>query len=102
MTTSINTLPYPSHRGRGILKKTCLPTGRFSKLELDMLMTERQQFDLLINGEIVSSSSGKYFDLINPSTGEVFARVADAASEDVQEGNCLTRVKNLTRGLGAR
>ena len=58
-----------------------------------MLMTERQQFDLLINGEIVSSSSGKYFDLINPSTGEVFARVADATPEDVKKAISDARQK---------
>ena len=62
--------------------------------------TQLRQFDLLINGGIVGSSSGKYFDLVNPSTGEVFARVADPCPEDVKR-QFLTRVRNLMKGLGA-
>ena len=31
--------------------------------------TQLRQFDLLINGGIVGSSSGKYFDLVNPLHG---------------------------------
>ncbi len=50
-----------------------------------MLAVKPQQFDLLINGKIVPSSSGKYFELINPSTGEVFGRVADASKEDIEK-----------------
>src|SRR6185436_19911129 len=41
-----------------------------------------EQFDLLIDGEIRKTNS--YFDSINPSTGEVFARIADASSQDVK------------------
>ena len=40
-----------------------------------------QQYDLLIDGNLVKAS--KYFDSLNPSTGEVFAQIADASSEDV-------------------
>lgn len=50
-----------------------------------MLTVEKQQFDLLVNGELVAAGSGKYFELVNPSTGEAFARVADATPEDVQK-----------------
>jgi len=32
----------------------------------------------------MNTTSGKYFDAINPSNGEVFARIADADGEDVQ------------------
>src|SRR3990170_2246252 len=53
--------------------------------KVDMLTVEKQQFDLLVNGEIVPSSSGKYFELVNPSTGEAFARIADATVEDVRK-----------------
>ncbi len=55
--------------------------------------TQLRQFDLLINGGIVGSSSGKYFDLVNPSTGEVFARVADACPEDVKKAISDARQK---------
>lgn len=37
---------------------------------------------MLINGEWVESSSGEYFDSINPATGEVVARVPRATRED--------------------
>ena len=37
-----------------------------------------QQFDLLVEGRISEPLSRKYFDCVNPSNGEVFARVADA------------------------
>ena len=42
------------------------------------------QFDLLVEGKITPPLSGKYFDCINPSNGEVFARVSDADTVDVQ------------------
>lgn len=32
----------------------------------------------------MNTTSGKYFDAINPSNGDVFARIADADGEDVQ------------------
>ncbi len=58
-----------------------------------MELTSLQQFDLLVNGGIVGSSSGKYFDLVNPSTGEAFARVADACPEDVKKAISDARQK---------
>jgi phenylacetaldehyde dehydrogenase len=38
---------------------------------------------LLIGGEWVASASGKTFDVYNPATGEVLAKVAEGSSEDV-------------------
>src|SRR5260370_14641953 len=38
---------------------------------------------LLINGQWVSSASGKTFSTINPSTGEVITQVAEADAPDV-------------------
>ena len=49
-----------------------------------MTTTAIQQFDLLIEGKISPSLGGKYFDAVNPSNGEVFARVSDADTVDVQ------------------
>lgn len=43
-----------------------------------------QQFDLLIEGRMAPSLSGRYFDCVNPSNGEVFARVADANDVDME------------------
>ncbi|HQP10472.1 MAG TPA: aldehyde dehydrogenase family protein [Candidatus Omnitrophota bacterium] len=42
------------------------------------------QLDLLINGEIRPATTGTYFDSIDPSTGEIFARVANAGMEDMR------------------
>ena len=58
-----------------------------------MLTVEKQQFDLLVGGELIGAASGKYFELVNPSTGEAFARVADAALEDVRKAISNARSK---------
>jgi len=42
------------------------------------------QLPLLINGQLKETQGGKCFDSINPSTGEVLAKVADASVEDMQ------------------
>jgi aldehyde dehydrogenase (NAD+) len=42
-----------------------------------------QQYELFINGKFVKPASGKYFDTINPATGKVIAKVADAGTKDV-------------------
>jgi acyl-CoA reductase-like NAD-dependent aldehyde dehydrogenase len=49
-----------------------------------MTTTAFQQFDLLIEGKINPSLGNKYFDAVNPSNGEVFARMADADTVDVE------------------
>jgi len=49
-----------------------------------MNTTKIQQFDFLVEGKMSPALSGKYFDAINPSNGEVFARLADADEIDVQ------------------
>ena len=41
-------------------------------------------FDLLIEGKLSPSLSGKYFDSVNPSNGQVSARIADADTVDVE------------------
>ncbi len=46
--------------------------------------TQKQDFDLFIEGKIAPSLSSKYFDCVNPSNGEVFARLADADTVDVE------------------
>src|SRR3989344_1588618 len=60
---------------------------------MNMLTVEKQQFDLLVGGELIGAASGKYFELVNPSTGEAFARVADAALEDVRKAISNARSK---------
>ncbi len=55
--------------------------------------TEMQQFDLFIDGQFHSAGQGKYFDSINPSNGEAFARVADASLSDMQKAISAARRK---------
>jgi betaine-aldehyde dehydrogenase len=50
-----------------------------------MTTSAQLKLDLLIGGKNVPASGGKYFDAINPSTGEVIGRLADASSEDIQK-----------------
>ena len=43
----------------------------------------KEKYDLFINGEFVRPSSEKYFDTINPATGEVIAKIAEANNKDI-------------------
>jgi aldehyde dehydrogenase (NAD+) len=42
-------------------------------------------YDLFIGGKFVKPESGTYFDTVNPSTGKVIAKVADANDADVDK-----------------
>jgi aldehyde dehydrogenase (NAD+) len=44
-----------------------------------------QTFPLFINGKWVPASGGETFDVLNPATGEVAAKVAKAGENDVEE-----------------
>jgi phenylacetaldehyde dehydrogenase len=46
---------------------------------------------LFIGGRWVDSASGKSFDSINPATGELLARVAEASAEDVDRAVAAAR-----------
>src|SRR5262245_563294 len=46
---------------------------------------------LLINGQWVDALSGKTFDTVNPATGEVLARVAEADAADVDRAVTAAR-----------
>ncbi len=68
-----------------------------------MLTVEKQQFELLVGGELCVASAGKYFDLVNPSTREVFACVADATPADVRRAIVAARQQfndGTWRGMG--
>ena len=47
------------------------------------MKTDILQFDLSINGEIVLGDT--YFDALNPSTGEVFAKIANGSMEHIKK-----------------
>lgn len=44
-----------------------------------------KEYDLFINGEFVKTKSKAYFDTINPSSGDVLARISKAGIKDVDD-----------------
>jgi aldehyde dehydrogenase (NAD+)/betaine-aldehyde dehydrogenase len=61
----------------------------------------KEKYDLLINGEHVPSTSGEYFPVYNPATGEKIAEVAKATREDVDRAVASAR-EALENGKWAR
>ena len=65
--------------------------GLFARHKFQTLtMTEVKQDKLIrtqsfVNGEWVDSASGKTFDVVNPATGELIARVTDMDRDDVRK-----------------
>lgn len=55
---------------------------------MQIVNTEKLEFKFLIDGEMTGS---KTFDLVNPSTGEVFAKAADASLEDAKRAIAAAR-----------
>src|SRR5437879_8215330 len=49
------------------------------------------EYRLLINGELVTSSTGKMIDDINPATGEVIARVPESTLDDMNRAVAAAR-----------
>lgn len=52
---------------------------------------QQQPIKMLIGGQWVDSASGKTFDTINPSTGEVLAKVAEGEREDINRAVATAR-----------
>ena len=50
-----------------------------------------QTYAMLIDGEAVPAASGRTFDVMNPATGEVMARVPDAQAADVDRAVAAAR-----------
>ena len=48
-------------------------------------MSEKQAFHNIINGEVQASASGAMMDIINPSTGEVYASAPNSDAHDVDQ-----------------
>ena len=48
-------------------------------------MSEKKVFHNIINGEVQSSASGAMMDIINPSTGEVYASAPNSDAHDVDQ-----------------
>src|SRR5258708_12919956 len=51
----------------------------------------QQPIKMLIGGRWVESASGKTFDSINPSSGEVLAKVAEGDAEDINRAVAAAR-----------
>lgn len=56
-----------------------------SSLEGTAHIQLQKKYDLFIGGKFVKPHSGKYFDTINPATGEVLASIAQADETDVDK-----------------
>ena len=52
---------------------------------------QQKPVKMLIGGEWVTSASGKTFETLNPSTGEVLAHVAEGESEDINRAVVAAR-----------
>ena len=52
-------------------------------LESTSIVQIAESYKLFINGKFVAPTSGKYFPTINPATGKVLAKIAEANSKDV-------------------
>jgi acyl-CoA reductase-like NAD-dependent aldehyde dehydrogenase len=49
------------------------------------------KLDLLIGGQNIPAAGGRYFDAVNPSTGEAIARIADASADDINKAVAAAR-----------
>ncbi len=46
-------------------------------------MSEKKAFHNIINGEVQQAADGELMDIINPSTGEVYATAPNSSAVDV-------------------
>ena len=49
-------------------------------------MSEKKAFHNIIDGKVQPSSSGAMMDIVNPSTGEVYASAPNSDAHDVARG----------------
>ncbi len=57
----------------------------------EIMTVASKQFDLFVGGAIQPPADGKYYDVINPSTEEVFAKVADCGCADIDQAVAAAR-----------
>ena len=48
-------------------------------------MSEKRVFHNIINGEVQAAASGAMMDIVNPSTGEVYALAPNSDAHDVDQ-----------------
>ncbi len=66
------------------MPKTAEPTAKI-KLDSNLQKFISKPLKLLINGKWVAAASGKTFDDIDPSTGDVIAQIAEGDREDINQ-----------------
>jgi acyl-CoA reductase-like NAD-dependent aldehyde dehydrogenase len=67
------------------LKKVGLKLFKLQKYFMTTAQVQNRTFNLLIGGDIAPSRDNQYFASLNPSTGQVFAQLADATLEDMRK-----------------
>jgi acyl-CoA reductase-like NAD-dependent aldehyde dehydrogenase len=67
-----------------------LPMAVAEELEIARFLRDQPK-KLFINGKWVEAASGRTFDTLDPSSGEVLARVAEAGAEDVDRAVAAAR-----------
>lgn len=68
-----------------------MATAEMTKSSPKIKQPKIRQNQLLINGQWVDSASGKTFETLNPTTGEVIAEVAEADKADVDRAVSAAR-----------
>src|SRR5210317_176352 len=61
------------------------PAPESAEEAIQFLESNHRKFKLFINGKWVDSSSGEYFESINPCTKEVLANISEASDSDVNK-----------------
>ncbi|MDP2654760.1 MAG: aldehyde dehydrogenase family protein [Candidatus Omnitrophota bacterium] len=56
------------------------------------------QFDLWLGGRFAPAAGGRYFESVNPSTGDVFAKVADASVDDMRQASVSAKKAFVSGG----
>ena len=57
-----------------------------------------QTFQNVVNGKLIDSESGETYDVLDPTTGEVYAQAPMSGAEDIDRG--VRRRRHGLRGLG--
>ena len=63
-------------------------------------MSEKKQLQNFVDGQFVSGSTGEYLDVINPSTGEVYATAPLSGAQDVDAAMQAAQRAFAGRGAG--
>ena len=93
VATALRRLGEPvGHRGPGVLEHRDLPHAAMSlSWRRTMATVELPHYDLSIAGSPVPSAGGRFYDTVDPYSGEPWARVPDADEQDVDRAVAAAR-----------